>query len=99
MREQVIEDNVTAYAESLGFISRKMTYAGRHGCRDRDFYGFGHTVKVEFKRPNGSPRPHQERERERMKKVGVTIWVIDDIDRGKALLDRHAAAPRRDDLA
>lgn len=76
-----------------------MTYAGRHGCRDRDFYGYGHTIKVEFKRSLGKTRPHQERERKRLKAVGVTIFVIDDVQEGIDLLERAKANPRRDDLA
>lgn len=99
-REHFVEDSVTEYAEADGgWETRKMTYAGRHGCRDRDFYGYGHTIKVEFKRGGGKPRPHQERERKRLKAVGVTIFLIDTVEDGIALLERAKANPRRDDLA
>lgn len=92
MREIVVEDAVIEEAEKEGWLVRKMTYAGRHGCRDRDFYGFGEIVMVEFKRPNGKPRIHQERERKRMAEKGLTIHVIDDIDAGIALLAAKKAA-------
>lgn len=94
MREFHVEDTVTEWAEANGFLSRKMTYAGRHGCRDRDFMGYGHLIPVEFKRPNGKPRPHQEKERLRFKEVGVKIHVIDSIDAGIALLKKAMAKPR-----
>lgn len=95
MIEHNVEEAVTEYGESIGYLSRKMTYTGRHGCRDRDFYGHGHIIPIEFKRPGGRPRPHQDRERERMTKVGIRIFVVDDVAKGCALLDRFAAAPRR----
>lgn len=98
-REHAVEGDVVDYAEADGgWETRKMTYAGRHGCRDRDFYGYGHTIKIEFKRLSGAPRIHQERERERLRKVGVTIFVIDSVAEGIALLERAKANPRRDDL-
>lgn len=93
MREQVIEDEVVKHAEATGWFSRKMTYAGRRGCRDRDFYGHGKIVMIEFKRPGGGAlSPHQDRERERMRQVGLTVHIVSDIDVGIALLDRLAAA-------
>lgn len=100
-REHFVENSVVEHAEADGgWETRKMTYVGRHGCRDRDFYGYGHTIKVEFKRAgNPKPRIHQDRERKRMKAVGVTIFVIDDVQAGIDLLERAKANPRRDDLA
>lgn len=91
MREQVIEDAIVAHAEATGWFSRKMTYAGRKGCRDRDFYGHGQVVMVEMKRPGGVLSPHQVRENARMEAAGLRIYVIDSIDAGVALLDRLAA--------
>jgi hypothetical protein len=87
MRESTIENAVIEHGEATGWFTRKITYAGRHGCRDRDFYGFGQIVMIEFKRPGSVPRPHQERERKRMAQAGLKVHVIDDIERGKALLD------------
>ena len=93
MREQVIEDEVAKHADATGWFSRKMTYAGRRGCRDRDFYGHGKIVMVEFKRPGGGVlSPHQDRERARMREAGLTVHIVSDIDAGIALLDRLAAA-------
>ncbi len=93
MRESGIETTVCEHAEDTGWIARKMAYAGRRGCRDRDFYGFGHVVMVEFKRNGRQLDLHQERERARLKAAGVTVHVVDDIDRGIALLDFYRANP------
>lgn len=92
MREQVIEDAIVAHAEATGWFSRKMTYAGRKGCRDRDFYGHGQVIMMELKRPGGVLSPHQVRENDRMRAAGLMIYVIDSIEAGIALLDR---VPRR----
>ena len=97
MIEANVEGEVTKWAEANGFLSRKMKYIGRHGCRDRDFYGHGHVVLIEFKRPGKTAAAHQERERRRLAEVGVTIHVIDDIDAGIAVLKRAVANPRRGD--
>lgn len=94
MIEADVEGPVSDWAEANGFLSRKMQYIGRHGCRDRDFYGYGHVIPVEFKRPRGAPRIHQKREIKRMADVGITIHVIDNVEAGIALLTRAMANPR-----
>lgn len=93
VRESDIEDTVCARAENMGFVRRKMAYAGRRGCRDDDIYGFGHSLKIEFKRPGKGLDPHQEREAQRLAQVGVHVYVIDSIERGFALLDWAKANP------
>jgi len=90
VREQMIEDGLVKHGDKTGWFSRKMTYAGRRGCRDRDFYGHGQVVMMEIKRPGGKLCPHQSRERDRMSAAGLKVHVIDDLDRGIALLDRLA---------
>lgn len=97
-RELAVEQDVVDWAENNGFVARKMAYAGRRGCRDRDFYGYGHIVPVEFKRRGRPLDAHQDRERKRLREVGVTIYVIDNVENGIALLERAKANPRRDDL-
>jgi len=95
MIEAVVEGQVTKIAEEMGFLSRKMKYIGRTGCRDRDFYGFGHVLLVEFKRPGGPVRKSQQREKARLAAVGVTVYVIDNIEDGITLLKWARKNPRR----
>lgn len=85
-REANVEMETVAWAENNGWIARKMAYAGRRGCRDHDFYGFGRVVMVEFKRPGKGLDLHQEKERKRLAEVGVKVHVIDNRDAGIALL-------------
>lgn len=85
-RETDIEDAVCAWAENNGWLSRKMTYAGRRGCPDRFFFGGGRIVVMEFKRPGGVPDAVQAREHARLKAAGTTVHVVSDVERGIALL-------------
>lgn len=93
--EADVEDAVAAWAENHGWIVRSMKYRGRRGCRDKDFYGFGQIVMVEFKRPKevgvsaGKLSGNQIQERKRLAEVGVTVHVIDTVKDGIALLRRH----------
>lgn len=81
MLESDVETNVVNYAKSQGFEVRKMRYIGRKGCRDYDVYGYGHHLRIEFKRPKGSLRIQQERERDRLLKCGLTTYVVSSVDR------------------
>lgn len=77
--ESTVEDNCIAWAEQNGWFARMMKYRGRNGCRDCDFYGHGKIVMVEFKRTGGSMRGNQIAERERMRKAGLKVHVIDNL--------------------
>jgi hypothetical protein len=84
--EANVEQAVVVWAENNGWQARKMAYAGRRGCRDHDFYGYGLIVPVEFKQRGKGLDLHQEKERHRLAQVGVTVHVIDSVEAGVALL-------------
>ena len=88
--ESDVEQRVAAWAENNGWETRKMAYAGRRGCRDRDFYGHGSVVMVEFKQKGKPLRIDQEKERHRLLLVGVRVHVIDSFEAGVELLQRFA---------
>lgn len=87
MREIVIEENVVQFAESKGWLVRKVTYAGRRGAPDRWFFRGGKTITVEFKRRGQEPDGLQKREHEKLTRAGIPVYVIDSIDGGRALFD------------
>lgn len=87
MIEKHIEDAVVEYAESKGWLVRKVVYAGRRGAPDRWFFKNGVLLMIEFKRPGRPLDGHQDKERQRMAAVGHRVHVIDDIAKGKALFD------------
>lgn len=86
-RESTVEDEVVAWAENNGWMSRFMSYRGRRGCPDNWFFGFGHIVIIEFKKAEGGElSANQIRERKRLADQGITIYVIDTFEDGVALL-------------
>lgn len=86
-RESTVEDSVVAWAENHGWIARPMSYRGRRGCRDYDFYRAGRIVMIEFKKSSGGKLSgNQVRERERLAKAGITIHVVNTVCDGINLL-------------
>lgn len=89
MREIGIEIEVVSYAESQGWMVRKVAYLGRRGAPDRWFFApGGRLVMVEFKRPGEEPDLIQAREIARLIALGFEVHVIDDIESGKELFNR-----------
>ena len=44
----------------------------------------------EFKRKGKLPTPAQQREHDRLRMRGVVVYVIDTVEDGKEMVDRHA---------
>lgn len=84
--ESDIELSLVAWAEDHGWEVRKVKWIGRDGAPDRVFFGHGHTVWIETKRPGELPRANQVREHRRMAKGGAKVHVVDDIEDGIAIL-------------
>lgn len=56
---------------------RKVKWIGRQGAPDRVvLYPDGELTWVELKKSDGALRPGQEREHERLRKMGQTVLVI-----------------------
>lgn len=87
MLERDIEKRVTDYATKKGFWSRKFTSPQRRGVPDRVFARCGQVFWIEFKAAGKKPTPLQESEIAKMRAVGLTVHVIDDVAKGKALID------------
>lgn len=96
-REKDGERYLVKRVQQLGGIVRKVRWLDRPGAPDR-FVAFpemrvpvGRVVPaeqwfVEMKAPDGSLKPHQAREIERLRKVGVGVKVLYGIDDVKAWL-------------
>lgn len=84
--EGYVQKEVVKFAEARGWLGRKMKYEGRSGAPDFFFFGPGGKILiVEFKAPDEKPRIQQEREHKRLRALGFTIHVIDNVEAGKAL--------------
>ena len=85
--EARIESAVNEYAEKQGFLVRKYASLGVKGAPDRIYFGFGQVFLMEFKTPAGTTSAPQKREIERIKAHGCKVFVIDNIEMGKHILD------------
>lgn len=91
MLEKIVEGKVNVYAQSKGFLVYKFTSPARRAVPDRIYISpKGTVVFVEFKRKGQKPTPPQEREHHRLRMQNVEVFVIDNVDEGKALVDAIA---------
>lgn len=85
--EKKIEQRVCDYAKSLGFLVYKFTSPNRAAVPDRLFIHEGRYFFIEFKATGKAPTAPQKREHARLRSGGATVFVIDDIDKGKFVID------------
>jgi hypothetical protein len=89
--EKTIEEKVGLYAKSKGWLTYKFTSPARAAVPDRLYITpRGQMMFIEFKRLGKVPTPAQEREHHRLREQHVLVYVIDNIEDGKAIVDRHA---------
>ena len=88
MLEKDIEKKVCAYAKEHGLLVYKFTSPSRMAVPDRMFIGRkGLVFFIEFKRAGEKPTPAQTREHERLAAHGMSVFVIDDVVKGKLVID------------
>ena len=88
MRESKIEKEVCKYAESKGFLVYKFVSPGRTGVPDRICVdNVGRTFYVEFKQGDGRLSPMQVREIKRLRDNGAMVFVVNNVDYGKGVID------------
>ena len=88
MLEKQIERKVCEYAKELGLLVYKFTSTSRMAVPDRIFVNRNGVVFcIEFKRAGEKPTPAQTREHERLTAHGVNVFVIDDVVKGKLVID------------
>ena len=90
--EASIERAVCSYANKKGFMIRKMNGLGYAGWPDRLLVApNGFHIWIEFKRPEGKLSPIQEIVIEKLIHRGQHVFVIDDVDVAKGIIDEYAA--------
>ena len=96
MLEKDIESAVCSYAtQTYDMLARKYTSPSHRSVPDRLFLGHGdHHFFIEFKKEGGKLTPGQEREIEKLKKRGHRVYVVDDIEEGKRIVDTEVQANR-----
>lgn len=92
MLEREIEKKVCDYAREKGFEVYKFTSPSRVGVPDRMFIGFPQRVFwIEFKREGGEPTPVQIREMQKIAGRGFSVYLVDNVEDGKKIIDEEKA--------
>ncbi len=88
MLEKDIEAKVCEYAKQQNVLVYKFTSPNRMAVPDRLFIRpDGHVWFCEFKREGQKPTPAQEREHHRLRQHKVSVFVIDNVEEGKTMID------------
>lgn len=89
--EKDIERKVCDYAKAKGVSVYKFTSPARSAVPDRLFIYQGTLWFCEFKREGLKATPAQEREHQRLRAQLVPVYVIDNVDAGKAMVDYYVS--------
>lgn len=86
--EKDIERKVCDYAKSLGCLCYKFTSPSRRSVPDRLFIApGGKAFFIEFKRAGEMPTEAQAVEIKKIRSNGGQVWIVDNVDRGKGIID------------
>jgi hypothetical protein len=87
MLEKQIETKVCDYAKTKGMLAYKFTSPARAAVPDRMFIYNGRMFFIEFKRSGQKPTDAQAREHDRLRQQKINVFVIDDVEKGKWVID------------
>lgn len=88
MLEKQIEGKVCDYAKAKGLLAYKFTSPARMAVPDRMFITpDGRVFFCEFKAAGKKPTEAQAREHTRLRQHKMNVFVIDNVDEGKAMVD------------
>jgi hypothetical protein len=88
MLEKQIETKVCDYAKTKNLLVYKFTSPARAAVPDRMFVRpNGVIFFIEFKRGGQKPTDSQEREHDRLRRHNVNVFVVDNVDSGKMVID------------
>ena len=89
-RESTLEGRACRYAKSLGYYVRKYKSPGRRAAPDRFFkHSDGVPFFIEFKGLGKQPTALQLAEHDEMRAVGLIVYVVDNYEAAKAIIDKH----------
>ncbi|SON54242.1 VRR-NUC domain protein [Hartmannibacter diazotrophicus] len=83
-----VQNPVTAYAKSKGWLARRVQFIGRNGCPDSWFFKRKRRpIVIEFKDFGKEPNEQQMRQIKLLREYGLDVHVIDNYEDGCALFD------------
>lgn len=82
MKEHRIESHLAREVKRLGGTIRKVKWPSVRGAPDRFVMwpALGVSHWIELKQPGGVPEPHQQREHDRLRAAGNSVFVLDTVD-------------------
>lgn len=88
MLERDIEKKVKEYARKRGWYVKKFTSPASRSVPDDIFLKNGFVFWIEFKATGCKPTVAQLEEHEKLFAKGGTVFICDDVDDGKSIIDR-----------
>jgi hypothetical protein len=88
MREKTLERKLVQVVKAMGGVAPKFVSPGLDGMPDRlILLPMGRIAFVEVKRKGEKPRPLQESRHGMLRRLGFTVWVLDDEAQIPQILD------------
>ncbi len=88
--EKEIEGKSCRYGKSIGWEMQKFTSPARRSVPDRMcLHDFGTIIFIEFKRPGEKATAAQKKEHRKLRARGFEVYVIDNVEDAKRVLDKH----------
>lgn len=89
-----VQAPVVAYARSKGWQAHKLDTYGTPGEPDYIFVKVGRRAfYMEFKRPTKGAEVHQRTRHEQLRAAGFDVYVVNERDEGRLLVDAQDADP------
>lgn len=87
MRESHIEKKVSEYAKANGWLTYKFSSPNNRGVPDRVYMKEGVVFFIEFKALGKTTTTLQEKNIQRIREQNIKVFVVDDIEEGKKIVD------------
>lgn len=84
--ESDIESAAANYAKRRGWFVVKLMKCNISGMPDRLFHRKGFTIYIEFKAPGGQLSAQQIKRHKELRKHGIPVHVVDNLEAARAIL-------------
>ncbi|KDS92365.1 nuclease [Dermabacter hominis 1368] len=92
MNERTIEQHLKQAVDAIGGLCWKFTSPGTAGVPDRICINCGRVIFVELKAPGRLPRPIQRRRIQQLRNHGISVEIVDSLDKAQEVADALQAA-------
>jgi len=89
MLEKEIEKKVCDYAKKFDWVTFKFVSPSNRGVPDRIFMRQHKMMFIEFKAKGKKPTNLQNLVAQTISKTGFEVFVVDNVDQGKGIIDAY----------